>query len=264
MQTSGISALLHTYVHVYEKLAHTHTHPHAHAHAHAHTHTHTHTHTQIIISPIVHAKSFTKTGIFMYGLKTKYYIYKYIHKRIRTMIMRTMSLHDFVFDNKIYRQKEGGSIGLDLTGVVAYIYMGHWDNLLIKELEDHNVSVKLYKRYKDDINLILENSNSEYKQGEKGEFEQTTMNYIKSLADRIHRSIRVTGDIPSNYTDKRLPILDLKVWIGRTTVGECKIITSHYMKKVSSRAGDQQRVFALWEYEIECNGERNDEDFEEL
>ena len=46
----------------------------------------------------------------------------------------------------------------------------------------------------------------------------------------------MTGDIPSNYGDKRLPILDLKVWIGEIAAGTYKVITSHYMKEVSSRA----------------------------
>ena len=56
------------------------------------------------------------------------------------------------------------------------------------------------------------------------------------LADSIHPSIRVTGDIPTNYEDAKLPILDLKVWIGETLPGVFKIITSHYMKDVSTRA----------------------------
>ena len=56
------------------------------------------------------------------------------------------------------------------------------------------------------------------------------------LADSIHPSIKVSGDIPTNYPDKRLPILDLKVRIGEVSPGVYKIITSHYMKDVSTRA----------------------------
>ena len=134
------------------------------------------------------------------------------------------------------RQREGGSIGLDLTGVVADIYMGHWDSILISKLEEHNIGVKMYKRYKDDIDLILENNNDDNVQEERKEFEGAIISYIKCLADSIHESIKVTGDIPSNYEDNRLPILDLKVWIGEITTGTYKVITSHYMKTVSSRA----------------------------
>ena len=42
---------------------------------------------------------------------------------IEVMVVRTMALHEFQFDGKMYRQKSGGAIGLDLTGVVADIYI---------------------------------------------------------------------------------------------------------------------------------------------
>jgi hypothetical protein len=35
---------------------------------------------------------------------------------VRVMVVKTMSLHDFQLDEKLYRQSGGGSIGLDLTG----------------------------------------------------------------------------------------------------------------------------------------------------
>ena len=38
-------------------------------------------------------------------------------------IKRTMQLHDYQIDGEIYRQTEGGSIGMDLTGVVSDIYI---------------------------------------------------------------------------------------------------------------------------------------------
>ena len=68
-----------------------------------------------------------------------------------------MNLHDYKFENNIYRQNQGGSIGLDLTGVAADIYMCHWDIQLIEKMRVRDINVKLYKRYKDDIDLIMEN-----------------------------------------------------------------------------------------------------------
>ena len=79
-------------------------------------------------------------------------------RAIRVMIEKTMSLHDYVFDGKIIRQKSGGSIGLDLTGVVADIYMCHWDKIFIQRLADAGILAKIYERYKDDMNLLLENN----------------------------------------------------------------------------------------------------------
>ena len=55
-------------------------------------------------------------------------------RAIRIMVAKTMSLHDYVFDGNIIRQKERGSIGVDLTGVVADIYMCHWDKLFLQKL----------------------------------------------------------------------------------------------------------------------------------
>ena len=68
-----------------------------------------------------------------------------------------MSLHDFQFNGKIYRQVEGGATGIDLTGVITEIYMNYWDKELLKLLRVNLLIKVLYKRYKDDINVIIEN-----------------------------------------------------------------------------------------------------------
>ena len=75
---------------------------------------------------------------------------------IEVMIIRTMGLHDYLYDGQIYRQKCGGSIGLDLTGVVSDIYMCEWDKELICKIEGNSMRVQSYKRYKDDVDLIIE------------------------------------------------------------------------------------------------------------
>ena len=151
-----------------------------------------------------------------------------------------MSLHDYVFDGEIIRQKGGGSIGLDLTGVVADIYMDHWDKQYINLLTENNFQPKLYKRYKDDINLILKIPSYD-RTKTRSEIESSTLSEIMEIANKIHTSIRVTGDIPSRYDDNRLPILDLKVWIGEIATNTHKVITSHYMKDVSTRAVINER-----------------------
>ena len=78
---------------------------------------------------------------------------------IGIMIERTMGMHDFQMDGDIYRQSEGGSIGMDLTGVVSDVYMCEWDRQLISGMEAESIVVKLYKRYKDDINVVLDVDN---------------------------------------------------------------------------------------------------------
>ena len=43
------------------------------------------------------------------------------------------------------------------------------------------------------------------------EQEVAALKQVMEIADGVHPSIKVTGDIPSNYEDGRLPSLDLKV-----------------------------------------------------
>ena len=155
-------------------------------------------------------------------------------RAIRLMIEKTMSLHDYVFDGNVIRQKGGGSIGLDLTGVVSRIYMSHWDEIFKQKMTAENINVKLYKRYEDDIDLIIENEKENTKS--QNEKENNTLKECMKIADSIHKSIKVTGDIPTRYDDCKLPILDLKVWIDEVEPGVYKVITNHYMKDVSTRA----------------------------
>ena len=54
---------------------------------------------------------------------------------VEAMIIRIMCLHDYQFEDGIYRQVKGGSIGLDLTGVVSDVYMCYWDGELTDDGE---------------------------------------------------------------------------------------------------------------------------------
>ena len=74
---------------------------------------------------------------------------------VRLMIVKTMSLHDFQLDGQLYRQSRGGSIGLDLTGVVWDVYMCEWDRHLIGLMEDAHMETVVYKHYKDDVDFIF-------------------------------------------------------------------------------------------------------------
>ena len=58
-----------------------------------------------------------------------------------------MGNHLYRFDGKVYRQVEGGPIGLELTGVVADLVMLWCDNKFLKKEESAGLDVLLYKRY---------------------------------------------------------------------------------------------------------------------
>ena len=76
-------------------------------------------------------------------------------KAIEVAILAVMQGHVYKFNNEIKQQKEGGAIGLELTGELAGVFMTWWDNCLKKKLKEEGVDVKVYKRYVDDINVVI-------------------------------------------------------------------------------------------------------------
>ena len=145
------------------------------------------------------------------------------------------AIHDFKVDEVIHRQSEGGAIGMDLTGVVSDIYMCEWDRQLIMEIEAEQMSVGLYKRYKDDVNVILEVEDADVTGGQEN-VDQNTMDKVKRIAETIDPSLKVTTDCCSNHESGKLPVLDLQVWIGEDEEGNNKVLYKHYMKDVVSRS----------------------------
>ena len=124
----------------------------------------------------------------------------------KCLIKVTMSTHDFYFDGQIYRQKSGGSIGLDLTGVVSDIYMCFWDEILLERLALHDIIVHLYKRYKDDVNLALELENPTWiDENIEEPRDLMLMKKVKEIANGIEPSIQVTIDCCSNHEDPKDP-----------------------------------------------------------
>ena len=67
-----------------------------------------------------------------------------------------MKTHVYKFAGEIKSQNQGGAIGLELTGEIAGVFMGWCDKEMKKRMSDENVNVLLYKRYVDDINMVIE------------------------------------------------------------------------------------------------------------
>ena len=145
------------------------------------------------------------------------------------MVVKTLSLHDYSFNGKIIRQEKGGAIGLDLVGVISSIYMDDWDNRVIEVLKKEDNDPKVYKRYVDDIDLIIQ-----VMKNNLGD-EKSVMEFVQRKANLIDRNIQVTYDYSKCYEDGKLPMLDIKVWIGMNNEGDYKILHSHYIKEVTSR-----------------------------
>ena len=164
-------------------------------------------------------------------------IRKMFYSAIQLMIVKTMSMHDFRFDGMVYRQESGGSIGLDLTGVISDIYMCEWDKALIRGMEFAKLILVLYKRYKDDVNfaVVVGDVNVDTEGQTQDERKKMVMECVKRIADSIDPSLTVSTDVCGNYPYRRPPVLDIEAWIGEDCVGIVRILHTYYMKDVSSR-----------------------------
>ena len=133
---------------------------------------------------------------------------------------------------------------MELTGVVAQIFMVWWDKQFRNRLQEVNKSLNLHKRYVDDTNLVTEETptgarydgeriivTEETKREDEGiPADERTMKLLQEIANSIHPSIRMTIDYPSKYVDGKVPMLDLKIWIENEK-GVLRILYEHYEKK---------------------------------
>ena len=181
-------------------------------------------------------------------------------KAFRTVLTVIMTNHTYEFDKVIRRQRKGGPIGVDLTGTIANIYMKWWDKQLLAKFEELGIRVKIYKRYIDDMTICLKvlvlgmkyvEGRLEYDQEREIEErdlpeDKRTFKLLQEIANSIHPSIQLEFVVPSNHDDKKVPILDLKMWIAeidRTDgLGKInKILYQYCIKDIENKyTGKQQ------------------------
>ena len=150
-----------------------------------------------------------------------------ISRAVEVAVETIMENHIYQFDENVYRQKDGGPIGLEITGVLARLVMLWWDREYITKLNNLGLGLELYKRYVDDSNMgskpmkpgvrlvdgklsILEEAIDEDKYL-PADFR--TAKLLRQIANTIIPMIKMKEDVPSNYQSGKLPILDLEVWV---------------------------------------------------
>ena len=123
-------------------------------------------------------------------------------------------------------------------------------------MERLGIPLYMYKRYVDDINVIVgamelgakiaggmftieEESKAQDSHRNKNEM---CMELFKEVGNRIHKSIQIEVGYPSRHEDNLMPILDLKVWIDTKNVimngkdcTENVVLHEFYEKEVSSK-----------------------------
>ena len=149
-------------------------------------------------------------------------------KALEIMLRKCMDNHLYLFENKVRLQTKGGPIGLKLTGEIADCVMIDWDKILLKKLKSLEMEPKIYTRFKDDIQIVIESleNGSKIEDGKIVVDEQkklvdkdrsdskVTMDVIQEVANSIHPMIKLTVETPCNFKDGKLPVLDIKVNIN--------------------------------------------------
>ena len=166
------------------------------------------------------------------------------------MVLKALfETHTYEFAGVVRRQTRGGPIGMEITGVVAQIFMLWWDRQFTNKLEQINIRPRLHERYTDDTNMatkrteigarydgvnmvITEESRN---QDEGMPDDERTMKFLQSVANSIHPSIRMTIDYPSNNADGKVPMLNVKMWIMETDDRHF-IVYEHYEKPMTTKA----------------------------
>ena len=154
-----------------------------------------------------------------------------------------MKNHIYSINGTLKRQNKGGPIGLELTGDIAQIYMTWWDKQMMIRLRENDIVLLIYKRYVDDINFIIDKQKLIDLARRTEEIEKEDlqiMDKIREIGNSIHKSIELETDTPAQHSDKKMPILDVKVWpeVRKEDDGSLssKIVHEFYSKEISSKA----------------------------
>ena len=174
---------------------------------------------------------------------------KMIAEALRVALLTVLKTHTYEFAGAIKLQRNGGPIGMELTGVVAQVFMVWWDREFRERLRRANCQMNLHERYVDDSNVVtmetevgarydgerLVVTEDTIREDEGVPVDKRTMLIMQEIASHIHPSIRVTIDYPSNHVDGKVPMLDVKMWIA-IIEGRRLILYEHYEKEMSTKA----------------------------
>jgi len=176
---------------------------------------------------------------------------------VRT-IMRN---HIYQYHGEHRRQTRGGGIGVELTGAIAKCVMAEWSKSFCLLAGRLGIKLEMYKCYVDDENTIMRSlpmgtrfedgelviKNEEIDADRQKPDDERNMKVLKDVADSVEPMIKTTVDFPSNYDDKKMPILDLKVWTEEREDGGKDVQFEFYRKPFASRVVMLASSAAPWQ-----------------
>jgi hypothetical protein len=168
-----------------------------------------------------------------------------LSKAVEVGVRECFRNHLYTFNGQVYRQTEGGPIGLRLSMAISRLVMAMWDKMLMETGSNTGWLIHLLKRYVDDCTAVLETlrlgvrwsleqglSYSPIWEAEDKvcglSDDQRTMREFQKMANTQLDFIRVTYDTCTDHESGKLPILDLQCWV------EARIIYHMYYEKPMS------------------------------
>ena len=153
-----------------------------------------------------------------------------------------MENHFYQIGGKIYHQREGSAIGVDLSVESCSLYMTNWDQKFLGKLKKLGISIDMYFRYVDDTVLGLREIHHGWSYDRKkgvmtfDRFKQKTQagdhhtfEQLQMIANSLDKDIQMTFDVPSLNESGLLPVLDLGLYIVNN-----QVIHRFYKKPMSS------------------------------
>ena len=127
---------------------------------------------------------------------------------MRKFIKGTYKKTAFSFDNIIYEQIDGVSMGSPLAPVLANIIMTEFEKTFVQKLTTSGM-IKCYCRYVDDTVLLVKPAD---------------IPHIHNLFNKLHKNLRFTVDCfeneVSHFSDIKISPLGLKIYRKNTQTGQ--------------------------------------------
>ena len=166
-----------------------------------------------------------------------------ISEALSISVKLAMKSNVYKFDNLVRVQQDGGGMGVKLTGILSEFKMTKWCIKFFKRLSNLGIVNELLERYVDDMTIcptvipkgwkyedekLIPDDNDI---SDNTSDDERTMLIIQSVANSVDDLIKVTYDIPSNYEDNKIPILDVKVGMNEDN----KIEFEFFMKPIANK-----------------------------
>ena len=153
---------------------------------------------------------------------------------MRIAVLTMFRTHVYSFENRYFLQQIGGPIGLRGTCAVARLTMVEWDRKWMDMMTKLGISVEDAARYMDDLRVYLHSIKKGWRWKEDElcwceEWEEEdklagksdlarTCELLQESMNKIFQFLNFTVESEEDFTDRRLPTLDFKIWVDKNNI----------------------------------------------